>query len=203
MLNEARIYESILPSLHSNLVIYLGCVVEEGWVVRLALRRYIKSLDDYCQSEMLDQSTIQWLMDCLDQIEAASEHLHSLGFAHNDISPSNIMFDKTGKSMLIDLDSCAPLGSTLTKGGLVTGWKGPTLVKDVTSINLQLNVISWLFRKSGITYLRNWGGGWRRYQRTARKCGYMNILESSSSSRSNYFGCLSVSTALKRRCDVS
>lgn len=27
--------------------------------------------------------------------------------------------------MLIDFDYCAPLGNTLTKGGLVTGWKGP------------------------------------------------------------------------------
>ncbi|KAH8744393.1 hypothetical protein F5883DRAFT_439941 [Diaporthe sp. PMI_573] len=62
----------------------------------------------------------------MDQIEAAAaEHLHSLGLAHNDISPPNIMFDNAGQAVLINLDSCAPLGNVITKSGLVTGWKGP------------------------------------------------------------------------------
>lgn len=32
----------------------------------------------------------------MDQIAAAAAHLHTLGLAHNDISPANIMFDVDG-----------------------------------------------------------------------------------------------------------
>ncbi|KAH8754189.1 hypothetical protein F5883DRAFT_382254, partial [Diaporthe sp. PMI_573] len=98
---------------------------EDGRIVRLALRRYSESLYDYLQRETQEEFTSQQRVDCMDQIEAAAKHLHSIGLAHNDISPSNIMFDNTGQAVLIDLDSCAPLGNSLTKGGLVTGWKGP------------------------------------------------------------------------------
>lgn len=125
LLNEARIHEKLRGNPHRNVDSYLGCVVEGGRIVRLALKRYSKSLYDYLQRETQEEFTSQQRTDCMDQIESAAKHLHSLGLAHNDISPSNIMFDNTGQPVLIDLDSCAPLGNILTKGGLVTGWKGP------------------------------------------------------------------------------
>lgn len=125
LLTEARIYEKISRSPHPSLGRYFGCVVEEGRVVRLALQRYSKSLYERLQLEPLEEFDSQQRRDCMDQIEAAATHLHSLGLAHNDISPSNIVFDDTGQAVLIDFDCCAPLGSDLTKGGLVTGWKGP------------------------------------------------------------------------------
>jgi serine/threonine protein kinase len=126
LLNEAKVHEKIVRNPHPNLGSYLGCVEEEGRLVRLALRRYSKSVYDRCQLETPDDEfTFQQRMDCMDQVEAAARHLHSLGLAHNDISPSNIMFDNTGQAVLIDFDACAPLGNTLNKGGLVTGWKGP------------------------------------------------------------------------------
>lgn len=124
LLNEARIHERIRRHPHRHLDSYLGCVVERGRIVRLAMERYTESLYEYLQRETPESDSHQHI-DCMDQIEAAAKHLHSLGLAHNDISPSNIMFDSVGQAVLIDLDSCAPLGNTLTKGGLVTGWKGP------------------------------------------------------------------------------
>lgn len=124
LLNEAKINERILRNPHRNLGSYLGCIVEEGRIVRLALKRYSKTLNDRFE-EISEEFTTQQKMDCMDQIEAAAVYLHSLGLAHNDISPLNIMFDNTGQAILIDFDACAPLGETLTKGGLVTGWKGP------------------------------------------------------------------------------
>ncbi|TQN73492.1 Maternal embryonic leucine zipper kinase [Colletotrichum shisoi] len=125
LLSEARVHERILRNPHPNLDSYLGCVVEEGRLVRLALKRYGESVHDRSQSATPRGFTFQQRMGCMDQVEAAAAHLHSLGLAHNDISPSNIMFDNTGRAVLIDFDSCAPLGNTLTKGGLVSGWKGP------------------------------------------------------------------------------
>jgi hypothetical protein len=40
LLNEARIHEKIRGNPHHNLNSYLGCVVEGGRIVRLALKRY-------------------------------------------------------------------------------------------------------------------------------------------------------------------
>lgn len=132
LLHEARIYERIARRPHPNLGGYLGCVVDEGRVVRLALKRYGTSLADRCSLDDNDDDDDasfgpQQRRACMDQVEAAATHLHeALRLAHNDISPANIMFDDaTGQAVLIDFDACAPLGAPLTKGGWVTGWKGP------------------------------------------------------------------------------
>lgn len=125
LLNEAEVHERILCSPHPNLGSYLGCFVEEGWIVRLVFNKYSKTMSERLQLETQEEFTVQQRIDCMDQIEAAVTHLHSLGLAHNDISPSNIMFDNIGQAILIDFDSCAPLCSSLTKGGHTTGWRGP------------------------------------------------------------------------------
>jgi serine/threonine protein kinase len=47
--------------------------------------------------------------------------MHSLGLAHNDISPKNVMVreadDGTCSPVLIDFDSCGPFGYRLLSGG--------------------------------------------------------------------------------------
>lgn len=60
----------------------------------------------------------------MDSIQAAVKHLHSLGYAHNDISARNIVFDSNGIAVLVDLDSCVPIGEKVKKGGVVGGWSG-------------------------------------------------------------------------------
>lgn len=154
LLNEARIHERILRNPHPNLDSYLGCVEEEGWLVRLAFERYGKSVYDRFQFGTPEEFTSQQRVDCMDQVEAAAAHLHSLGLAHNDISPSNIMFDNAGQAVLIDLDSCAQLGNPLTKGGLVTGWKGP-----IAGEGLQFNESSAECDKHAIQEIRKYLAG--------------------------------------------
>lgn len=150
LLAEAKIYERISCSPHPNLGRYLGCVVEEGRIVRLALQQYTKSLYERLQLAPIEEFDTQQRQDCMDQIEAAATHLHSLGLAHNDISPSNIVFDTTGQAVLIDFDCCAPLGNDLTKGGLVTGWRGP-----IAGEGLQFKQSSVTCDKSAIQEIRN------------------------------------------------
>jgi serine/threonine protein kinase len=125
LLNEARVNEIILHNPHPNLGSYLGCVEEEGRLVRIAFKRYDKSLYDIVRVGVLEEFSIQQRRQWINGVEEGAKHLHKSGLAHNDISPSNIMIDDIGRAILIDHDSCAPLGSPLTKGGLVTGWKGP------------------------------------------------------------------------------
>jgi serine/threonine protein kinase len=52
-------------------------------------------------------------------------HIHSLGFAHNDINPSNIMFDDNNTLVIIDFDLCLPFESILTTTKQTPGWHDP------------------------------------------------------------------------------
>ncbi|PSR84384.1 kinase-like domain-containing protein [Coniella lustricola] len=125
LLKEAENNEMVLHTPHTNLNSFLGCIEEDGLLVRLVFPKLRNSLSEYIESGKLKEFTIKQRLEWMEQVEAGATHLHTLGFAHNDISPSNIMFTETGHIKLIDLDACAPLGSRLAKGGYVTGWKGP------------------------------------------------------------------------------
>ncbi|KAK1473094.1 hypothetical protein CCUS01_05701, partial [Colletotrichum cuscutae] len=57
----------------------------------------------------------------LDGLESAVSYVHSLGLAHNDINPDNIMMGKDGMPVLIDFGSCAPYGQNLQSLG-TDGW---------------------------------------------------------------------------------
>lgn len=54
-------------------------------------------------------------------IESVVKHLHSLGLAHNDLNPMNIMTDKKKRPILIDFGSCKPFGRRLMESGS-PGW---------------------------------------------------------------------------------
>ena len=56
----------------------------------------------------------------LEDIKAALTFLHRLGLVHDDVNPRNIMIDEDGRGILIDFDSCRPIGSK-SKGG-TPGW---------------------------------------------------------------------------------
>lgn len=122
-LAEARIHQTLAPHPHANLGTFLGCVVYGGRIVRLALPRYVETLSDRVSGPA--RITDEERRACLDGVRSAAAHLHALGYAHNDISASNIMFDSGGEAVLIDLDSCTPIGEKLKKGGVVGGWRGP------------------------------------------------------------------------------
>ncbi|OQE28684.1 hypothetical protein PENSTE_c003G06034 [Penicillium steckii] len=65
--------------------------------------------------------------DRLEGLRAGILHLHSLGLVHNDINPSNIMFDEDGNFILIDFDSCRRIGENLheTDAGRTWAWHDP------------------------------------------------------------------------------
>lgn len=55
------------------------------------------------------------------KITSVVYHLHSLGLAHNDLMPLNIIIDSGNDPIIIDFGSCRPFGSTLITGG-TSGW---------------------------------------------------------------------------------
>jgi serine/threonine protein kinase len=126
VLAEAKTNERLMKHPHPNLAVYVGCVVHDGLIVRLVFRRYLKILSDHvAQATRPSDFSLQERNECMDSIEAGVAHLHEQDLAHNDISPENIMFDHNNVPILIDLDSCAPIGTKIAKGGHVTGWRGP------------------------------------------------------------------------------
>ncbi|KAF2773756.1 kinase-like protein [Teratosphaeria nubilosa] len=115
-LNEARVLERLMNHPHPNLANYDGAVVVDGRIRQLCLRRYDCSLTQYLtqHGHIMDQEE---RMTLLDDIKSGIQHLHDLGYAHNDINPDNICIDSGGRAVIVDFDSCLPYGQKLLKGG--------------------------------------------------------------------------------------
>ncbi|KAK0710701.1 kinase-like domain-containing protein [Lasiosphaeris hirsuta] len=117
---EAVIMETLLlRNPHPNIVRYHGCRVRRNRVTGLLLDAYSTDLNalesDKALLESIDRTAF------VAGIESAIAHLHSLGLAHNDLNPANIMLGKSGEPILIDFDSCRPFGERLLSGG-TRGW---------------------------------------------------------------------------------
>lgn len=147
LLLEAQTNEALLANAHPHLGTYLGCVVYNDRIVRLAFPKYKETLADRIAGDSMSKEEQRI---CIQSIEDAARHLHSIGYAHNDISACNIMFDESGAAKLIDLDACAPLGSKIRKGGVVGGWRGPQFWKEeFVYSSIECDILS-------IQYIRKW-----------------------------------------------
>ncbi|KAK0878493.1 hypothetical protein LTR91_026053 [Friedmanniomyces endolithicus] len=110
LLEEARILESLKPNPHPNLVRYRG-------IVGIALEKH----DIILQYRFEDDPRELDVAACIDGIRAGVAHLHSLGYAHNDLNPMNIALDKNDQPVILDFGSCRKFGDTLLSGG-TPGW---------------------------------------------------------------------------------
>ncbi|PNP73731.1 hypothetical protein FNYG_12921 [Fusarium nygamai] len=123
LLHEAKIYEILREHPHPNLGQSQGCVVaEDGRLEGLALLKYKTTLFE--RAHDVSSFDLGQREQCISIIKSALEHLHSLGLAHNDLSPFNIMVMDKGEPVLLDLDVCHPVGTELDKGGQVGDWQG-------------------------------------------------------------------------------
>jgi serine/threonine protein kinase len=106
---------------HPNIIKYHGCHVRRGRITGIGLERLGETLTDYA----LERSTsgASWDLDpdkFIAALQSALDALHSIGLAHNDINPNNIMV-KNGVPVLIDFGSCQPFGGDLQTLGS-PGW---------------------------------------------------------------------------------
>lgn len=109
LLGEAKVCEVLIRSPHRNLAKHLGCQVRGGRIVALCFQKYMKTLTDCL---VIDRARID-KRQVLNDIRSGIEHIHSLGYCHNDISPGNVMFDKDGTAVIIDFDACRLSGEEL------------------------------------------------------------------------------------------
>ncbi|OBR09499.1 Serine threonine-protein kinase [Colletotrichum higginsianum IMI 349063] len=73
-------------------------------------------------------------MAFLGALESALAHLHNLGLAHNDLNPANILISETGMPVLIDFDSCRPIGQRLLHSRGTPGWTDESDSWDTSEI---------------------------------------------------------------------
>ena len=98
---------------HLNIVVYHGAIVARGRIVGLNFDRLSETLEDRLKDprRRIDANS------CMNDIIAAVKRLHSLGLAHNDVKPGNIMLDANDTAVLIDFGSCQPFGNALITAG--------------------------------------------------------------------------------------
>lgn len=123
LLREARFGEILGRSPHPNVATYLGCVRDDRWILGVCFAKCKKNLWDRI---IVDKDTSLARPDLLEAVLAGIrngiEHIHSLGYCHNDVNATNIMFDDNNTPIIIDFETCCPEGEELTlKRGMV-GW---------------------------------------------------------------------------------
>lgn len=116
-LAEVAALEMFTKVPHPNIAKYHGCITKRGRLVGIVLDKYKSTLEDRV---LWDPRPFNKKL-CLDQLKAAIDHVHSLGFAHNDINPNNIMLDENDTAFLIDFGSCRRIDEPLISAGTL-GW---------------------------------------------------------------------------------
>lgn len=119
LLEEARSLEAIARRPHPGIVGYHGCRVRRGFITGLVLDRYPNNLKQHVEDQVKPPLDISAFLGAL---ESAVTHLHDLGLAHNDLNPANILVSETGMPVLIDFDSCRPIGQELPHTRGTPGW---------------------------------------------------------------------------------
>ncbi|KAI1139119.1 kinase-like protein [Hypoxylon sp. FL0543] len=129
---------------HPNLVKFHGCRVRRGRITGLMMDRYKYDLNEFMRwRNTVDKERFLY---CL---ESAIRRLHSLGLAHNDINPRNIMVNEaSGEPVLVDFGSCHKIGDKLTASLGTPGWTEDgddyTISKESHDIAALDKIRSWL-----------------------------------------------------------
>lgn len=122
LLDEARTMEFLSKHPHPNIVKYYGCRSRDGYLTGIVLDRYLLDLQGYLKKSSGAIDTENFMK----ALESATHHLHSLGWAHNDLNPTNIMVhcpdDGNAVPILIDFNSARKIGTLLGTFRGSHGW---------------------------------------------------------------------------------
>ncbi|KAE9396027.1 hypothetical protein BT96DRAFT_1021566 [Gymnopus androsaceus JB14] len=110
VLHEARVCEFLLAHAHQNICRYVGYIPsDDGTTIEgLCFEKHGLTLYDAVITKVaFDRSAV------LEDIHCGLMHLHSLGYVHNDVNPSNVVLSEDGRGIIIDFDSCREIGESL------------------------------------------------------------------------------------------
>jgi len=118
LLEEAKVMEILSQYPHPNIIHYYGCRVRRNRITGLVLDRHPISLIDY----VMDKVGPVHKEPFMQALESAIYHLHSLGWAHNDVNPGSVLVNKEGMPVLIDFASAREIGAKLGSRRGTKGW---------------------------------------------------------------------------------
>ncbi|KAJ2891052.1 serine/threonine-protein kinase [Zalerion maritima] len=166
ILREVETCEVLREHPHPNIASYYGCRDTRGRVSGLCFKQYTLTLLEKVNPKHLNKSAFlssgrplvnYGMKPCLDGILEGIRHLHSLGLVHNDITPSNIMFDDDGTPVLIDFDSCRYVGESLrdTETKRTHEWHDPDVktAMEKNDLDAFAELETWLFGLSADEFL--------------------------------------------------
>jgi serine/threonine protein kinase len=130
VLQEVQVCEILKLQPHPNIAEYMGCKAQDGRISGICLKQYVQSLRQrlnpghlnkraFARSVCLDA---RWCSGIIEGIRKGLEHLHALGFVHNDLTPSNVMLDERDTAIIIDFGSCRRIGEDLRGVGRTYEW---------------------------------------------------------------------------------
>ncbi|CRG83348.1 hypothetical protein PISL3812_00699 [Talaromyces islandicus] len=109
LIAEAQVLEDLSQHPHPNLIGYHGCRVVRDHITGLVLDKHPHDLQTCIRNGNMALDKTQFM----DALESVIQHLHSLGWAHNDLTPANILVSESGAPILIDFGGCQKLGTKL------------------------------------------------------------------------------------------
>ncbi|KAJ5618430.1 kinase-like protein [Penicillium herquei] len=122
LLGEIYALEALSKDPHPGIIKYYGCRLRRGWITGPALEQHWENLKGYIQAKEgppIDEETF------LAALKSAICHVHSCGFAHNDIKPDNVLLNQDRLPVLIDFNSCQSIGHELQYSRGTPGWTDP------------------------------------------------------------------------------
>lgn len=142
---EVKICEVLKENPHPNVAKYHGCAVSEnGMVEGIFFSKYDETLMDRVNPKHRSKTNFAYERRGADQtkvdgwlkgIESGLKHLHRLGIVHNDINPSNIMF-QGDTPVIIDFDSARRQGLRLDTVKRTYGWYDEKINRALPSNDL-------------------------------------------------------------------
>jgi len=164
ILREVEACELLKTHPHPNIAVYKGCRSTNGRVSGIYFQRYTSTLQEKVNPRCLSKSDFlssrRLSVDdatkaCLDGILAGIRHLHSLSIIHNDITPSNIMFEEDGTPVINDLGSCRKVGASLQGTQRTHGWHDPRVQTALEKNDLDAftELQTWLIGSSADNFL--------------------------------------------------
>ncbi|EEH02712.1 conserved hypothetical protein [Histoplasma capsulatum G186AR] len=121
-LEETRTMEFLSAHPHPYFIQYHGCCFRRGYLTGIVISRHSHDLKNYLSHGVgnIDKKAF------MTALESAIYHLHSLGWAHNDLNPTNVLVDDSeasgGMPVLIDFGSARKIGSLLGTSRGTSGW---------------------------------------------------------------------------------
>ncbi|KAJ5186626.1 hypothetical protein N7449_011390 [Penicillium cf. viridicatum] len=133
ILAEVKVCELLTQCPHPNIAIYYGCQVSGDRITGLCFTKYshtlMKEVNPGALMKRQARSTRKIIKDysaVLAGVESGIRHLHSLGLVHNDINPSNIMFNGD-ELVIIDFGSCQSMSESMEGSGGTYEWCDETV----------------------------------------------------------------------------